>query len=204
MKNPLYFDAETGPLPDDQLTALMPEFKAPSNYRDLEKIKASIAEQAVTWKERAALDAVSGRVLAIGIIRNGQFETIINDSEATILTLFWKALFDHHDDFVGFNSHRFDLPFLWRRSWKLGVTPMQGMRNGRYWTDRSIDLMEVWQFNDRQTYISLDTLAKHLGVGAKNGDGAHFAELLKTDREKAIAYLKNDLELLKRIAERIL
>ena len=54
---------------------------------------------------------------------------------------------------------------------------------------------------DRQARGSLDTIAKHLGVGQKNGHGEDFARLWQTDREKALAYLRNDLELTGRIAE---
>ena len=48
---------------------------------------------------------------------------------------------------------------------------------------------------------SLDTIAKHLGVGAKNGSGADFAALWQSDRAKAADYLRNDLQLTARIAE---
>jgi hypothetical protein len=34
-----------------------------------------------------------------------------------------------------------------------------------------------------------------LGVGEKNGNGAHFAELLKTEPQAAIGYLRNDIRM---------
>ena len=48
---------------------------------------------------------------------------------------------------------------------------------------------------------SLDSIAKHLGVGAKNGDGKAFAELWQTNRQQAEAYLRNDIELTAKIAD---
>ena len=48
---------------------------------------------------------------------------------------------------------------------------------------------------------SLDTIAKHLGVGAKNGSGADFAALWQSDRAKAADYLRNDLQLTAQVAE---
>jgi hypothetical protein len=63
-----------------------------------------------------------------------------------------------------------------------------------------VDLRDGWQLGDRQARGSLDSIAKHLGLGGKNGDGKAFAELWRSDREKAAAYLRNDLELTARIA----
>ncbi len=101
---------------------------------------------------------------------------------------------------IGFNIFTFDLPFLFRRSWKQRVPIPFGLRRGRYWGDQVIDLRDAWQLGDRQARGSLDSIAKHLGVGAKNGDGKAFAELWRSDRTKAEAYLRNDLELTAKIA----
>jgi hypothetical protein len=76
-----------------------------------------------------------------------------------------------------------------------------GIRRGRYWSDEMVDLRDAWQLGDRQARGSLDTIAKHLGVGAKNGSGADFAALWQSDREKATEYLRNDLQLTARVAE---
>jgi hypothetical protein len=38
-------------------------------------------------------------------------------------------------------------------------------------------------------------------VGAKNGDGKAFAELWKSDRKQAEAYLRNDIELTAKVAD---
>ena len=48
---------------------------------------------------------------------------------------------------------------------------------------------------------SLDAIAKHLGVGAKNGNGADFAKLWQKDRAKAVEYLRNDVQLTAKVAE---
>ena len=59
------FDIETGPLPIEHLEDMMPEFTAPSNWKDEAKIEAKIKEQQTKWFEKAALDARTGQVLAI-------------------------------------------------------------------------------------------------------------------------------------------
>jgi uncharacterized protein YprB with RNaseH-like and TPR domain len=102
---------------------------------------------------------------------------------------------------VGFNCWAFDLPFLIRRSWKHRIPVPLGIRRGRYWSDQMVDLRDAWQLGDRQARGSLESIARHLGVGAKNGSGAEFAKLWRSDRAKAVEYLRNDLELTACIAE---
>jgi hypothetical protein len=40
-----------------------------------------------------------------------------------------------HQQLVGFNINAFDLPFLFRRSWALGIAVPFGLRKGRYWSN---------------------------------------------------------------------
>lgn len=72
----IFFDIETGPLPENELAALMPPFDPSEvktgNIKDPEKIAAKIAEAEVNHKrdfiEKAALDPLTGRVVAIGLL----------------------------------------------------------------------------------------------------------------------------------------
>jgi predicted PolB exonuclease-like 3'-5' exonuclease len=195
--SPIIFDIETGPLDEWEVAHLMPQFSAPSNYKDEAKIAASIEEQRKTWLEKRALSASTGQVIAIGIREDGEFSYLTNiGGEADMLRHWWAIIAENGvitQKIVGFNSNRFDLPFLIRRSWKLRVEIPATILSGRYLNNYCIDLMELWQCGDRQASISLDSLAKFLGVGAKNGDGAFFHELWETDRDAALAYLENDL-----------
>jgi len=102
---------------------------------------------------------------------------------------------------IGFNIFGFDLPFLIRRSWKHRVAVPFGIRRGRYWGDQLLDLRDCWQLGDRQARGSLDSIARHLGVGAKNGDGKGFAALWQSDRKQAESYLRNDVELTALVAD---
>lgn len=194
------FDIETGPVSLDKLQDQMPEFKAPSNYKDEEKIAAYIEEQQSKWIEKAALDASTGRVMAIGV-KDSNGNTIIKEEhfegEREILQWFWDEVTDTHADttWVGFNSNNFDLPFLFRRSLVYGIQPGYSFRESRYWPARFLDLLEVWACGNREQRISLDKMARLLGVGGKNGSGKLFANLYETDRKSAIEYLKHDLDI---------
>lgn len=215
------FDIETGPLPETELAAMVPAFDPvevkTGNLKDPDKVAAKIAEAEVNHRrefiERAALDPLTGRVLAIGLLNwdTGEFRVIAHEDEAAMLREFWEVCrgeMGRLNEMIGFNSRAFDLPFLIRRSFKHRVPVPFGIRRGRYWGDEMVDLREVWQLGDRQARGSLDSIARHLGVGQKNGcephgpaNGAAFAAVWQSDREKALAYLKNDLELTLKVAE---
>ena len=210
----IIYDIETGALPEAELTALLPPFDPAEvktgTLKDPDKIAAKLAEAEANHRrdflEKAALDPLTGRVVAIGLLYpdSGEFVVIGHDDEAATLREFWlttKGEMGRINEMVGFNSNGFDLPFLIRRSWRHRVPVPFGIRRGRYWSDEMVDLRDAWQLGDRQARGSLDSIAKHLGVGAKNGNGADFAALWQSDRAKALAYLKNDLELTARVAE---
>lgn len=70
------FDIETGPLPETELAAMVPAFDPAEvktgNLKDRDKVAAKIAEAEANHRrefiERAALDPLTGRVLAIGLL----------------------------------------------------------------------------------------------------------------------------------------
>lgn len=223
--NTIVFDIETAPLPETELVALVPPFDPAEvktgNLKDPDKIAAKLAEAEANHRreviDRAALDPLTGRVIAIGLLiasphpgtegatkagsespPHHEFRIIGHDDEAATLKEFWQVCqgdMGRINEMIGFNSNQFDLPFLIRRSWKHRVPVAHGIRRGRYWSEQMIDLRDLWQLGDRQARGSLDAVAKHLGVGAKTGSGADFAKLWETDRSRAIEYLRNDLQL---------
>jgi len=213
MQKTIVFDVETGPLAESELSALLPPFDPAEvkvgNLKDPAKIAEKLAEAEANHRrdffEKAALDPLTGRVVAIGLLYpdSGECDVIGDDDEAATLRAFWTACrgeMGRVHQMIGFNTHGFDLPFLIRRSWKHRVDVPFGVRRGRYWGEEMVDLREAWQLGDRQARGSLDSIAKHLGVGAKNGNGKAFAELWQSDRKQAEAYLRNDLELTAKIA----
>lgn len=107
---------------------------------------------------------------------------------------------------VGFNSNSFDIPFLVRRSWKLGVSVPKSLFKVSYGRVRlnanCIDMLDFWSFGTRDS-IKLRDLAKFLGVGEKTGDGADFSGLYESDGKSAIDYLRNDVLLTMRCARAI-
>lgn len=209
----LIYDIETAPLPEAELLAMLPPFDPAEvkvgNIKDPSKIAEKIAEAESSHRQnfmdRAALDPLTGRVLAIGFLPLQGASTVLgDDDEATLLREFWDKCTNQHGAhrlMVGFNTHLFDLPFLVRRSWKHRVKVPAWVRRGRYWSDNFIDLREHWQLGDRMAKGSLDAVAKHLGCGSKSGNGKDFARLWTEDRKAALAYLENDLKLTLAVAK---
>jgi uncharacterized protein YprB with RNaseH-like and TPR domain len=209
----IIFDIETGPLPEAELAALLPQFDpAEVKVGNLgpEKAAQKIAEAELNHRrdffDHAALDPLTGRVLAVGLLYPDSHEFLVigHDDEAQILREFWDVTrgdMGRINQIVGFCSNSFDLPFLIRQSWKHRVQVPPGIRRGRYWADEMVDLRDCWQLGDRMAKGSLDAIARHFGVGTKNGNGADFAKAWLTDRARAMEYLRNDIQLTARVAE---
>ena len=197
------FDIETGPLPDAELELVKPVFRAPSNYKDESKISAYIIDAEADWKKRAALSSLTGRVLAFGT-KEGETIRIIEGTEPDMLTKFW-GVFRAAEEMVGFCVKSFDLPFLVQRSFINQVKVPVTLFDGRYWSRDVVDLQEVWLCYGRERDgASLDAVCRACGIGGKTGSGADFARLYDTDREAALMYLRDDLNLTQKLAERLL
>lgn len=207
-----FFDIETGPLPDDKLRDSMPEFSAPPNWKDADKIAANIEEQRAKWIERAALSPTSGRILAIGYADDDGKPTINADAdEASLIVDFFacaRIASGGVGHLVGFNIFGFDLPFIVRRAWMLGIKPPACiMPAPRYWPSYLFtDLRDVWALGERQPEGSLDSIGRALGIGRKAGSGASFAAAFNgtpEERAGALLYLANDIELTRALYRRI-
>ncbi|KKN80824.1 hypothetical protein LCGC14_0326300 [marine sediment metagenome] len=159
------------------------------------------------FRDKAALSAMTGQVLATGYFN--QRIQIDSRDERDQLLKFWgvaKETIGRGNRMIGFDIFRFDLPFLAHRTWVLRLSfPLSEMFDGRKWNAGFIDIREVYRLGVYGEYISLDTLAKGLGVGQKTPDmsGADFYKVWATNRNKAKAYLANDLTNTRACAERL-
>jgi len=149
---------------------------------------------------------VTGRVLAVGVLQGTKPDIYGLANESSLLVDWW-ALADvalsAGGQLVGFNCNSFDLPFLIKRSWKLGVAvpKIVGGWSGRYWNwnEQIIDLRLIWQLGDKQAGGGLDEISKFFGEAGKTGLGKDFSGLWESDRPKAVAYLEQDLKLAARL-----
>lgn len=204
------FDIETAPLDDDALRAMEPEFEAPANYKNPEKIADYIAEARAKWKEKAALSPLTGRVIMFPCLRSGDDPVVdiiggdgqdwSEQAERVLLGTAWSRIEQAAADgalLCGWNTHRFDVPFLLRRSWALGVpVPRVALmrRLGLPWVDGMLEFTR----HAPGEYVSLDAASRFLGTGRKNGDGALVGQLLRENPEQARTYAINDVVLTER------
>lgn len=219
---PLFFDIETGPRPEEELRTFyhektLDEFAATCDKRwKAETVAAKFEEYLVTaWQEfvgRAALFATTGRVLLIGVLNDGKFHGFGDgvDNEAGIIATFWDLVTDSMEmklRIIGHNSNNFDLPFLVRRSWLLGVPVPREIRQGRYWNPMFLDTMEAWSFGQRE-YTSLNDIGRFFGIGQKTEGvcGGDFARLwfgTPAEHKQALEYNEQDLRLTAAIAAKM-
>ena len=218
MKKRIIFDIETGSLPASEIERIAPNFDESSvkvgNFgieKAIEKINSAKASHFNQIREKAALNAEYGKVLAIGIkFPADEKVSVVLGEEKDILEAFWLYALESYggggEIWIGFNSNNFDLPFLLRRSMILGVkVPKQLTPSPRYWPgDFWIDLMDLWKAGDYRATISLDRFCKAANLEGKNGSGKWFSQLLKEDKEAAIKYLENDIEITAQLAEKVM
>lgn len=158
---------------------------------DKGSIGVSVQEEIASCSDddfrRLALDGDYGRVLTIGlniehgdkIIHRGllgrERQTMMfHLDEARTLRAFWKllkAFNPHRDLIVGHNVLDFDLPFLYKRSIIHCVRPSVELSFARYRSQPIFDTMQQWNKWSPRKFVSLDRLAKVLGLESSKGQG---------------------------------
>lgn len=150
-------------------------------------VKAEIDACSDDEFRRLALDGDYGRVLIIGLLIEHDGEVIqrgllgrerqtmmFHLDEARTLRSFWKLLkgFNAHRDLIiGHNVFDFDLPFIYKRSVIGRVRPSVELSFARYRAQPIFDTMHQWNKWSPRKYVSLDRLAKVLGLESSKGQG---------------------------------
>ena len=182
-----------------------------------ENIETARTEAWQTFRDRAALSPLTGRVLAVGWWNSDTPDSyadyILEEKESVfeqeVIEHFLSladAVLSDGGSLVGHNIVGFDLPFLLRRGLKFGIRPPKSITNAlaHYRPTNLIDTMREWQFGNRtEGFVKLDHLAAFFGTRRKTGDGVDFhKKFLGTpdEREEALAYLENDVEMTAQIA----
>ncbi|HEX8456386.1 MAG TPA: ribonuclease H-like domain-containing protein [Pyrinomonadaceae bacterium] len=165
-----------------------------------------------------------GRVLTIGLIieRNGKVmhsgclgrdrQTLLfHLEEHRTLKAFWKLMrgFDPgRDVIVGHNIFAFDLNFIYKRSVINRVQPTVTLSFARYKSRPLFDTMMEWNKWDMRNFVSLDDLARILGLeSSKNDqlDGAHVYDRFCEGKHSEIAdYCMADVKLTRVIYYRMI
>ncbi len=160
-----------------------------------------------------ALNPEYGRLLCVGVVleRDGVITSrgvlgrdrdtrLFHLDEARTLRGFWKLVsdFNHHRDLlIGFNLLDFDLHFICTRSVIRSVRPSIDVCFARYRSRPVFDVM--WEFCHWRHRISLDDLAKILGLNSSKQNGINGGKVydlfLAGCHEEIADYCMRDVEL---------
>jgi len=212
-----YFDLETCPQPTEKLRPLMPEFNAPSGWKDPTKIQAEVEKKQAKWLDDAALSPLTGQILAAVWVDMAGEVTIYDADEVGEYTLLCQLFtrisncgMGAHYKVAGFNIGDFDIPWLIKRAWALGLGIPTGLvKMGGKWMDLPpwlFDIRHLWGMGEPYAKGQLGAIAAFLGVGEKKGSGKDFHRMWRDPSQHADAYeyLMNDGLVLPRITERLL
>jgi len=197
MKPVLFFDIETTANPD--AIELLPEPSAPANYKDADKITQYVSEKKAEQIAQAPLDADLGKVIAIAMqfgVENQVEVSLAGDpetrSETELIKWFWSAYARADGRSCGYNIIGFDLPYLLRRSFELGITVPIFPRLAKFQIEPTIDLMGI--LYNWGTPRGLKWVCKRYGIEnpLPELNGSQVSEM---DRETLRKYAGNDVYL---------
>lgn len=222
----LTFDIETVPN-EGLIERHMPEFTAPSNYKDPYKIEAYIAEAKAKFVDGAPLDLDYAQVHALGLglgsgdvvaFQVGQVleprqtghdwfgynqDKYLTLTESDLLSIFW-TLAKRAGRLAGYNIVGFDIPVLLRRSWAMGIEASRPLFNLKPWDDLILDIMRALYHNGYgpgPKYRGLKEVCKIWDIPnpLPKIDGSMYSEL---SPEKQLKYVANDVEMTRELIRR--
>lgn len=195
MNDILFFDIETEA--NEEALKFIPEPTAPGNYKDEEKIASYITEKKAEQVEKAALDADYGKIIAIGVQFNDTRDAVLlgddgYNTEKDLIGSFWSLFYEARGMCCGYNIIGFDLPYLMRRSFDLGIKIQSQPVLAKYRTNPTLDLMGV--LYNWGTAKSLKFVAERYGIPnpLPELDGSQVAGM---DSDTLRKYVMNDVDM---------
>jgi predicted PolB exonuclease-like 3'-5' exonuclease len=198
----IVFDIETIPQDEAKLLALAPEFTAPANLKDPEKIAAAIAKKHADYLADAALNWKTAQVVLIGAGDDTGIQSFTACTEKELVGNFLTLLGDALADGVaagGHNVKSFDLPMLVNRArvygLKIPTTVLSFWKGRPTWHDYIFDTLELLSFGKSFEGNGVEDVARVFGLPPKLGRGGDFPLLWRADCQAAVAYNRRDVEI---------
>ncbi len=195
----LFFDIETLPLEKDKhhiLKELHEKMLDDGKKKDFE-----------TLLSETSFDGGFGRIACISYAVNDEPVATLRGDEVQMLKKFWEIVKDC-DLFVGYNIFSFDLRFLYQRSVVLRVQPSKELSFARYRNNPIFDIMCEWAKWDSRNNISMDRLARVLGLPTSKGgevEGKNLAKAFEDGKiDEICEYCEKDVELTRKIYKRMI
>ena len=198
----IVFDIETIPQDEAKLLALAPEFTAPANLKDPEKIAAAIARKRADYLADAAVNWKTAEVVLIGAGDDAEIQSLNANTEKELIGNFLGMLDAALWDGVAVGGHNvkgFDLPMLVNRArvhgLKVPANVLTFWKGRPQWADNIFDTLEILSFGKSFDGNGVDDVARVFGLPPKLGHGGDFPMLWRADRDGAIAYNRRDVEI---------
>lgn len=196
----LFLDIETIPAQPEQ-HAILKEIHA-KKLADGRKVSDNFEE----YLSATSFDGAFGQIICIGYAIDDKPEEIFHGEEKQVLKDFWETA-KNATRFIGFNVMDFDLRFIYQRSVVGGVQPSQNLSFARYRSDPIYDIMWEWRKWAREPSVSLDALAKALGIPSSKGGGIEGKDVWKAYQDGRQAeiyqYCKRDVEVTRAIYKKM-
>lgn len=194
------------------------EFKeVPEEWQDLWRHKAEglIRDKTpVTPEElygRAAIYAEFGKIVCIscGVLsgppaeRKLSLKSFSGENEKELLLQFYELLHKWGSEgqkyLCAHNGKDFDFPYLCRRMIIHGmkIPSVLNLSGKKPWEVPHIDTMEMWKFGEYKNFISLNLLARTLGIATPKDDidGSQVGEIFWNQRDlpRIVTYCQKDV-----------
>lgn len=194
MPNTLVTDIET--IPNTAAADLLPEPKPDARLKDPVKIAADVEKKKQDAAGKMGLDPNFGRVCVVGYAERVGTKVVTSDdflaensdeAERDLLTAFWERV-RARDRLATFNGAGFDIPFILRRSWLLGVKPTRMFETVAWKCSTGetnhTDVRLVLSLGDKKAKGTMDLFGKlKLGRGKTDGmDGSQVWEYWQAGR----------------------
>ena len=167
----LIFDVET--IPSTKSLSLIAEETLLAKIKR-EQEYAKEVDQEIVRRRLMATNPIYGEICVIGMKLNDNSPIALYGDEKQILTDFWKSIQDFKGVFVGFNSLRFDVPYIIMRTMmhRIPITNKNFLRKRRFTYQPHFDcyaMMTDW-FDGGKT-ISLKMACDFFGIASsKEGE----------------------------------
>jgi len=201
----LIFDIETQV--NKSALEFMPDPKPPSNYKKQESIDRYIEEEKAKQIDRAALDADYGKIVAIGVKEDdvSTDSRVVGGEEAMdeflLILWFWSIYLQNGGQSCGYNIIGFDLPYILRRSFALGIKPSIIPNLAKYRTHPTLDLMMVLYNWGRAKSLKWVCQRYDIENPLPDLDGSQVKDM---DAETLKLYVENDVNLTYHLYQKML
>ena len=196
----LFLDIETIPAEEEKHEILQAIHK--KKVENGKKVSAKFEEYLLS----TSFDGAFGRIVCISYAQDDEPAQILEGTEKEMLKSFWDIA-KNANLFIGFNCMDFDLRFIYQRSIINGVMPTQNLIFARYRNNPIFDVMYEWSKWDTKSLVSLDTLAKALGLASSKDGGIEGKDVWKyyqAGKIKEICdYCKKDVEVTRQIYKKM-